>query len=98
MPLIYLSDVFGMRTTREETETMQVIVYSDQGRSVGVVVDNIIDIVEEAVTIKKGSLGHGLLGSAVIQDKVTDMLDVAGVIRQADPDFYENQPALVSRD
>jgi two-component system chemotaxis sensor kinase CheA len=97
MPLIYLSDVFGMSSTRGETETMQVIVYSDQGRSVGVVVDTIIDIVEEAVTIKKESLGHGLLGSAVIQGKVTDMLDVAGVIRQADPEFYENPPALTSQ-
>ena len=98
MPLIYLSEVFGMSSERKEDELMQVIVYSDQGRSVGVVVDDIIDIVEESVTIKKGSLGHGLLGSAVIQGKVTDMLDVAGVIRQADPEFYENQLSLASQD
>jgi two-component system chemotaxis sensor kinase CheA len=98
MPLINLSKVFGMSSMRSEDETMQVIVYSDQGRSVGVVVADIIDIVEEAVTIKKGSFGHGLLGSAVIQDKVTDMLDVEGVIRQADPEFYENQLSLASQD
>ena len=91
MPLIYLSDVFGLSSARDENETMQVIVYSDQGRSVGVVVDSIIDIVEESVNIKKGSAGQGLLGSVVVQGKVTDMLDVEGVIRQADPDFYENQ-------
>jgi two-component system chemotaxis sensor kinase CheA len=94
MPLIHLSETFGMSSTRGESETMHVIVYSDQGRSVGVVVDSIIDIVEETVTIKKGSAGHALLGSAVVQGKVTDMLDVAGVIRQADPEFYENQSAL----
>jgi two-component system chemotaxis sensor kinase CheA len=98
MPLINLSDVFGMSSHRKEDDTMQVIVYSDQGRSVGVVVDNIIDIVEEVVTIKKGSQGHGLLGSTVVQDKVTDMLDVTGVIRQADPEFYENQLAMASQD
>ena len=98
MPLINLSDVFGMSSTRGEDETMQVIVYSDQGRSVGVVVDTIIDIVEEVVNIKKGSLGHGLLGSAVVQGKVTDMLDVEGVIRQADPEFYENQMAMASNE
>ena len=98
MPLINLSKVFGMSSMRSEDETMQVIVYSDQGRSVGVVVADIIDIVEEAVTIKKWSIGHGLLGSAVIQDKVTDMLDVEGVIRQADPEFYENQLSLASQD
>ncbi len=98
MPLIFLSEVFGMNSIRKEDDTMQVIVYSDQGRSVGVVVDKIIDIVEEAVTIKKGSFGHGVLGSTVVQDKVTDLLDVEGVIRQADPEFYENQLATASID
>jgi len=96
MPLIHLSEVLGMSSARGEDENMQVIVYSDQGRYVGVVVDKIIDIVDEIVTIKKGSVGNGLLGSAVIQDKVTDMLDVEGIIRQADPEFYETQLAVAS--
>ncbi len=96
MPLIFLSDVFGMDTSRKEEDTVRVIVYSDQGRSVGVVVDKIIDIVEEAVTLKKGSVGQGLLGSTVVQDKVTDLLDVEDVIRRVDPDFYKNQPVATS--
>jgi two-component system chemotaxis sensor kinase CheA len=95
MPLIFLSDIFGMNTSREEG-TMRVIVYSDRGRSVGVVVDKIIDIVEEAVTIKKGSVGQGLLGSTVVQDKVTDLLDVEGVIRRVDPEFYKNLTVATS--
>ncbi len=39
--------------------------------------------------------GDGIFGSAVIQDKVTDLLDVAGIIRAADPTFYrrQSQPA-----
>ncbi len=98
MPLIFLAEVFGMNSIKENDDTMQVIVYSDQGRSVGVVVDKIIDIVEESVTVKKGSVGHGILGSTVVQEKVTDMLDVEGVIRQADPEFYENQLATASND
>ena len=89
MPLIFLSDVFGVDTSKEKSATMRVIVYSDQGRSVGVVVDRIIDIVEEAVTIKKGSMGQSLLGSTVVQDKVTDLLDVESVIRRVDPEFYK---------
>lgn len=96
MPLIFLAEIFGLSSSREESDNMQVIVYSDQGRYVGVVVDKIIDIVEEKVTIKKGSAGKGLLGSAVVQSKVTDMLDVEGIIRQADPEFYENQLVAAS--
>ena len=96
MPLIFLSDVFGVDTPEEKSDTMRVIVYSDQGRSVGVVVDRIIDIVEEAVTIKKGSVGQSLLGSTVVQDKVTDLLDVETVIRRVDPEFYKTKTAVSS--
>jgi two-component system chemotaxis sensor kinase CheA len=92
MPLIHLSEVFG--GSRPDGEDMQVIVYSDQNRSVGVVVTEIIDIVEEAVNLKQGSKTHGVLGSTVVQGKVTDLLDVEGVIREADPSFYEQ--ALVA--
>ena len=71
------------------TETLQVVVYSEQGRSVGLIVDRINDIVEEAVTIKHRSSARGLLGSTVVQNRVTDLLDVPGLIRTAAPDFYE---------
>jgi two-component system chemotaxis sensor kinase CheA len=96
MPLIFLSDIFGMNTSREKEDTIRVIVYSSRGRSVGVVVDKIIDIVEEAVTLKKGSVGQGLLGSTVVQDKVTDLLDVEDVIRRVDPEFYKNLTVATS--
>lgn len=97
MPVIFLSDVFDIKTSRKETDILRVIVYTDQGRSVGVVVDKIIDIVEEVVTLKEGLVGRGLLGSTVVQDKVTDLLDVEGVIRQVDPEFFDN-PAPASTD
>jgi two-component system chemotaxis sensor kinase CheA len=96
MPLIFLSDVFGMNTLRKEEDTLSVIIYSNQGRSVGVVVDKIIDIVEEVVTLKEGLVGHDLLGSTVVQDKVTDLLDVEGMIRRIDPEFYNNPTAATS--
>jgi len=96
MPLIFLSDIFGKNTLKEKEETLRVIVYSDRGRSVGVVVDKIIDIVEEAVTIKKGLVGQGLLGSTVVQDRVTDLLDVEDVIRRVDLEFYNNLTVTIS--
>jgi len=90
MPLINLEDLFGRKFSYREDDSMQVIVYSGQGRCVGVVVGTIIDIVDEAISIKTGSGAFGTLGSAVIQGKITDLLDVEGVIHQADPEFYEN--------
>ena len=70
-------------------DPMQVVVYSELGRSVGLVVGKINDIVHEAITVRRESRRNGISGSAVIQNRVTDLLDVPGIIRAADPSFYE---------
>ena len=70
-------------------DPMEVVVYSENGRSVGLVVGKIEDIVSEAITEKRHSYGNGILGSVVIQDRVTDILDVQSVIRSVDPSFGE---------
>ncbi|MGA3122830.1 MAG: chemotaxis protein CheW [Polyangiaceae bacterium] len=72
---------------------LQVIVYSEQGRSVGLVVDRILDIVEESFTQELRAASNGVIGSAVIGGKVTDLLDVHGVIRATDPEFFERTHA-----
>jgi hypothetical protein len=38
---------------------------------------------------------YGLLGSAVVQGKVTDLLDLEALIRVADPSFFERSTAGV---
>jgi two-component system chemotaxis sensor kinase CheA len=65
-----------------------VVVYTDQGRSVGLVVDRILDIAHEVVKIQKHAGRHGTLGSMVVQGRVTEMLDVKGIIQTADPNFF----------
>jgi two-component system chemotaxis sensor kinase CheA len=65
-----------------------VVVYAEQGRSVGLVVGRINDIVQQTLTVNRAASRDGILGSTVIQDHVTDLLDVAGIIRAADPGFY----------
>jgi two-component system, chemotaxis family, sensor kinase CheA len=77
----------------EKTEMMQVVVYSEHGRSVGLIVGRINDIVHESIALKRHACGNGIFGSVVIQDKVTDLLDVQAIIRAADPSFYGNKAA-----
>jgi two-component system chemotaxis sensor kinase CheA len=79
MPLIHLSAVLdgGEAVFRDP---LQVVVYSDGSRSRGLVVDNILDIVEETLTVQRRS-GNGVVyGSAVIQQRVTDLLDVEAIV------------------
>ena len=103
MPLLRVSEVLHGRPGdgngnandgRAVSTALQVVVYSEQGRSVGLVVDRILDIVEETIVPQQPSKRAGLLGSAVIQQRVTDLLDVRGFVRTANPDFFE--PAAVA--
>ncbi len=95
MPLIYLSQVFNADTYGEEKDMMQSVVYSENGRSVGLVVDQILDIVEEDVSIQRGSDRPGVLGTAVIKQRVTDLVDVRDVIQSTIMGYYDSEtPAL----
>jgi two-component system chemotaxis sensor kinase CheA len=87
LPLVRLSGFLG-GYGESAGDTLQVIVYSDGGRSVGLVVDEVLDIVEEVV-VRSGSDEHGLLGSAVLQGHVTELLDVRAAVLAADPHFFD---------
>lgn len=88
MPLISLSKFFD-QATAAASDPRQVIVFSDQGRKVGLVVDQILDIVTEHVAIQRRSPRAGVLGSAVVQQRVTDLLDVATIMRQINSSSVE---------
>src|SRR5579883_551790 len=83
MPLIDVAEKLNIRHRSEVPETLQVIVYTEAGHSVGLVVDQIVDIVEQAVEIEEKGAVAELQGSAVIQDKVTDLLNLGALVRGA---------------
>ncbi len=64
----------------QECDPLQVVVFNAGGRSLGLVVDRIEDITEEAVEVREQQPGAFLLGSAVIQKKVTNIVDLHQVI------------------
>jgi len=89
MPLVYLKKVLRGDSSQEaaDTDLMQSIVFTKDGRSVGLVVERIVDIVEESVEVKRGANRPGVLGTIVVQDRVTDLLDIESVVASADPSF-----------
>jgi two-component system, chemotaxis family, sensor kinase CheA len=87
MPLVRVAGVLQSRNWKaveNEQESLQVVVYASEGRSIGLVVDRIIDIVEEHLAMQPDSARACVLGSAVIQKRVTDVLDVPGLIAAAE--------------
>jgi two-component system chemotaxis sensor kinase CheA len=71
-----------------EDRLLQVVVHSAGDRSIGLVVERILDIVEEVVRIQRPSPKPGVVGSAVIQSRVTEVLDVDAFVRLAEPAFF----------
>jgi two-component system chemotaxis sensor kinase CheA len=93
LPLVRLSHLLGAFSETEEGDTVSVVVYSEGERSVALVVDRIVDIAENSAT-ERGDAGEdGLVGIAVIQQRVTELLDVRRAILAADPNFYTEKAA-----
>jgi two-component system chemotaxis sensor kinase CheA len=88
MPLVRVADALQSKrrmVSENGQEALQVVVYADKGRSVGLVVDRILDIVEESFVIQPQTGRRGVLGSAVLQKRVTDILDVPALVAAALP-------------
>ena len=85
MPLIRLASVLGLECLDDPTEDLlNVVVYFENGQSFGLVVDRILDIVETVLEVHRPGTRDGLLGSTVIQEHVTDLVDLPAIIRQVD--------------
>ena len=96
LPLVQLSEVLGQTSTRTSDEELQVIVYSNGNSSVGLVVDRILDIIEESFQIQKCDPQPGILGSAVIQDRVTDLLDVQAAIKSTTANMFDQASSVAA--
>lgn len=92
MPLIRLSQLFpdiGTSYVAPPPEgaavesSARVVVYASGEYNIGVVVDAILDIADEAFEIDVRKARSGVFGSAVIQGKVTEILDVKTIVGAA---------------
>ncbi len=84
MPLVPISDEVKVRS-----EGMQpLLVFIDSDRALGLVVDEIVDVIEDRLNIQVGSANPGTLGSAIIGGKATEILDVAHYLPLAYADWF----------
>ena len=92
LPLMRLGSYLGNGGAAEgESDLLPGVVYSARGRSVALLVNGIVDIVSAAAAIPSDIDDIGLVGSAVLRDRVTELLDVRAAILAADPAFYAGQ-------
>jgi two-component system, chemotaxis family, sensor kinase CheA len=87
MPLIRLDD--EVRVRGEGAQPL--LVFSDGGRSMALVADEIIDIVDESLDIEVASASPGVLGSAIIKGQATEIIDVGHFVPLAFADWFRGK-------
>jgi two-component system, chemotaxis family, sensor kinase CheA len=93
MPLLRVDDEIGLKTEGAQP----ILVFSDHGRSMGLAVDEIVDIVEDKLDIEVGGNRPGVLGYAVIKGNTTEIIDVGHFLPQAFEDWFRRRDGLRGR-
>lgn len=91
MPLMRLGKLLNIPTRENLDGTLQVVVYKAGNRTMGLVVDKVADIAEVDLDSRQESLSPELLGTTVIQEKVTDLLDLPSIIKK-----FESQGSRIN--
>jgi two-component system chemotaxis sensor kinase CheA len=86
MPLIAVGD------GPSDGPTQPVLVFAEGEQSVGLMVDEIVDVLEDRLSIELGAARPGVLGTAIIGGRSTDVLDTAHWLEQAGGDWFRGQP------
>ncbi len=102
LPLIRLNVVMEERRNKlralqappaADSGPIQVLVLNHEERSFGLVVEQILDIVEDRAEVKSAATRASVLYSVVIGDRVTELLDIPAILRSADLNVSRPVPA-----
>ncbi len=77
MPLITLDGpaLEGPAPDDPDAGPLPVLVFADRGRTVGLMAAEIVDVVEDHLAIELSSARPGLLGTALVAGRVTEVID-----------------------
>jgi len=92
MPLVQMEGV-----SIQTSGSQPILVFADERRAMGLVVDEIIDIVEERLNIEVAGQHEGILGSAVIKGQATEVIDVGHFLPMAFADWFTRKEMTPSQ-
>ncbi len=85
MPLVTVADDYKFK----ESGRQPILVFADRDRTMGLVVDEIVDIVEETLSVELSSDRPGMLGSSIVAGKATDIIDAGHYLTRAFGDWFQ---------
>ena len=86
MPLIPFNSSVQVGTEGQKP----LLVFADRGKSVGIIVDSIIDIREEVIDVQVSQNKPGLVGSAIISGKATEIIEVMHYLNSVHGDWFKD--------
>jgi two-component system, chemotaxis family, sensor kinase CheA len=69
------------------------LVLHQDGRSFGLVVERILDIVEDRADVRSAATRAAVLYTVVIGDRITELLDIPAILRRAECQAAQPSPA-----
>ena len=85
MPLMRTDRVIS----RDDVKTMICLIVDYKGKVIGLVADEIIDVVDTDIRLMSDAGRAGIIGSAIVQGAATDVIDVVWHLTQAFPDLAQ---------
>lgn len=89
--LLPLQPVNQFAGSAEALDPQPVIVFSEGEQSMGLMVNQIQDILNERLDIRMQSQKSGVLGTAIVNGNATDVIDTQHYIIQANPEWFTNK-------
>jgi len=77
--------------------SIEIVVHSENGHTVAVIVDCIVDIVEEQAALDSLASRMGVKGSFMSGENITELLDLPSIVRAAVPGLSESSDAVAAR-
>jgi two-component system chemotaxis sensor kinase CheA len=94
LPLFAIEEVANVKPLAEK-EDLLVIVFSIGGRDIGLLATPPLDATEESLTIDDVTLKQtGIMGSTIIGDQTTLMINIFGIVETLNPEWFEKTEAI----
>jgi two-component system, chemotaxis family, sensor kinase CheA len=98
LPLVRLAHHVGQSLGDMDASRLKLVVTNERnGRSIGIVVDEIADAIEVpagSISMQGATARFGVMGTAVISDQVTDVVDVDALTQLVEASYFT--PAMLS--
>jgi two-component system chemotaxis sensor kinase CheA len=89
MPLVGMGAAAG---GGERPSKQPVLVFADGNRVMGLMVDEIVDVVEDYLRVELSTGQAGFLGTAIVHGRATDILDTSFWLKRAFKDWFGTNP------